>query len=117
MNMMRSGWRTGSADNPNRVIQYSQYAGAPQKEGIGGNSGSVSPSGHNSTYDEFTWKGVTDDPSVHACVYLYRTSGAAAGQGGTRQAAPDYYYCHAASADLRSAATTMLKYVSKTSPL
>ena len=104
------------ADNPNREIQYSQYAGSPQKENIGANTASVSPNGHNSTYDEFTGKGASEDPSAHACIYLYRTNGTPLGQGGTRQATPDYYYCHEASAELWSSAVTMLKYLSKTSP-
>ena len=93
--------------NQTRMIGYSQTAGQPQAEGVGPGGHSTSGTGHNSVTDEFAAVNGSSDPSVYACVYLFR-----ADAGAKRQGVPDFYYCHAASS-LRSSLTTMLKYIAK----
>jgi len=92
--------------NPGRTLQYSQTAGQPQGEGLGPGGHPGNSTGHNSVTDEFAAGSSSNDPSVYACVYLYRA------QGSARQSVPVYYYCHAASS-LKSSLGTMLKYISK----
>ena len=107
-----SGGAAVSSTNPNRVQEYSDYASKPQSSGLGPNAGKVAP--YQTPHDEFTASGMPDDPSANTCVYLYRTNGKALGEGGKRQEAPDYYYCHAGGGMSQSAVTTMLKYLAKT---
>jgi len=107
-----SGGAAVSSTNPNRVQEYSGYASKPQASDLGPNAGKVAP--YQAPNDEFTASGMPDDPSANTCVYLYRTNGKALGEGGKRQEAPDYYYCHAGSGMSQSAVTTMLKYLAKT---
>jgi len=92
--------------NQTRTIGYSQTAGQPQSEGVGPGAHSTSGTGHTSVGDEFAAVDGSSNPSIYACVFLYRAQGAA------RQAVPDYYYCRAASS-LKSSLTTMLKFVAK----
>jgi hypothetical protein len=100
------------AGNATRDLDYAQYAGAPRQESMGPNAATVSPTGHQSVHDEMSSHDAVNDPSVYACVFLYRTAGASGGEAGARGAAPAYYYCHAASS-LKSSVTTMLKYLAK----
>ena len=101
-----------SSGNQTRTLQYTQLAGQPEPEGLGPGGHSPTSTGHNAISDEFDAAGGSSDPSVYACVYLYRTAGAAQGASAARQAVPDLYSCHAASS-LRSSLSTMLKYVEK----
>jgi hypothetical protein len=106
----------GSATNdPNRAIEYSEYAGAPQRENIGANVETLSHGGHTSAHDALANREGSGDPSAYTCAYLYRTNGATTGQGGVRQATPVYYYCRGGGVAPQSAVTAMLKHLSKTS--
>jgi hypothetical protein len=106
----------GSAtSDPNRAIEYSEYAGAPQRENIGANVETLSHGGHTSAHDALANREGSGDPSAYTCAYLYRTNGATTGQGGVRQATPVYYYCRGGGVAPQSAVTTMLKHLSKTS--
>jgi hypothetical protein len=104
-----------SPDNSNRQTQYAQHGGTPERDSIGSNTASVSPTGHNSPADEFIGTGASNDPSAYTCTYLYRTHSIPTGQGRTREETPDYYYCRAAGVLPRAAVTTMLKYLAKKS--
>jgi len=101
-----------SSNDPNRVGEYSGYASKPQPNGLGPNAGTVAP--FRTPHDEFSGSEMSDGLSGNTCVYLYRTNGKALGAGGTRQVAPDYYYCHAGGGMSQSTVTTMLKYLTKT---
>jgi hypothetical protein len=107
-----SGGAGVSANDPNRVQEYSGYASKPQGDSLGPNAGTVAP--YRTPHDEFTGSEMSNGLSGNTCVYLYRTNGKAMGEGGTRQEAPDYYYCHAGGSMSQSAVTTMLKYLTKT---
>jgi len=107
--MLRDPVASSTYGNQTRTIGYSETAGQPQTEGVGPGGHSTSGTGHNSVTDEFAAVNGSSDPSVYACVYLYRAEGA------VRQADPEYYYCHAASS-LRSSLSTMLKYIAKQGP-
>jgi len=96
----------GGGGNATRDTQYSEYAGTPRQDNVGANAGTVSPTAHQSTYDEMAGHGASGDPNVYACVFLYRT------ENGARAATPAYYYCHAASS-VRSSAGTMVKFLAK----
>jgi len=96
----------GSATSQGRTLQYTQNAGLAQPEGYGPGGHSATSTGHNAIGDEFDAAGGANDPSVYACVFLFRARGAA------RQAVPEYYYCHAASS-LKSSLSTILKFIMK----
>lgn len=97
----------GPGGNPARTLQYSQAAGQPQSEGVGPGGHSASGTGHSSVADEFAAVNGSSDPSVYACVYVFRAEA-----GAKRQSVPDYYYCHSASG-MKSSLSTMLKFVAK----
>ena len=96
----------GGAVNATRDAQYSEYAGTPRQDNIGANAGTVSPTAHQSSYDEMAAHGASSDPNVYACVFLYRA------EGGARAAVPAFYYCHAANT-VKSSVGTMLKFLGK----
>lgn len=98
-------------NGPNRVGQYADYASKPLPESLGPNASKVSP--YKTPHDEFTGSGMSDGASGYTCVYLYRTNGKSLAEGGIRQEAPDYYYCHAGGGISQSTVTTMLKYLAK----
>ncbi len=107
-----SGGVSATPGDANRAIDYARSAGTPQPESFGANAATVAS--HSTPYDELSQHGASGDPSEYTCVYLFRANGASSGQGATHRETPDYYYCHAAGAESRSAVTTMLKFFSKT---
>jgi hypothetical protein len=107
-----TGGAGSGATDYNRVGEYTDYASKPQADSLGPNAGTVAP--FKTPQDEFTGTELSSGKGGHTCVYLYRTNGKAIGAGGTRQEAPEYYYCHAGGGISQSTVTTMLKYLSKT---
>jgi hypothetical protein len=106
-----SGGASVLPNDPNRVGQYADYASKPLPESLGPNAAKVSP--YKTPHDEFTGSGMSDSLAGNTCVYLYRTNGKSLAEGGIRQEAPDYYYCHAGGGISQSTVTTMLKYLAK----
>jgi hypothetical protein len=102
----------GGGGNATRDTQYSEYSGAPRQDNIGANAGTVSPTAHQSTYDEMSGHGGAGDAAVYACVFLYRMERQAGREEGVRSATPAYYYCRAESS-LKFSAGTMLKFLAK----
>jgi hypothetical protein len=106
-----SGASPSGSSNPHEYEQISSVRA--QDNSVGPNAGSYSPTAHESRPDELNGLGGSGSTDDYVCTYLFRTNGAPLGQGGTRQPAPDYYYCHSGADTPRSALTTMMKYLSK----
>jgi len=96
----------GSVTSQARTLQYTQSAGLAQPEGYGPGGHPATSTGHNAIGDEFDAAGSATDPSVYACVFVFRAQGAA------RESTPEYYYCHSASS-LKLSLGTMLKFLTK----
>jgi hypothetical protein len=98
--------------NATRDTQYAEYSGTPRQDNIGPGVGTVSSTAHQSSHDELASRDATSDPSVYACVFLYRAEAAQNGDDSGRASAPAYYYCHEAST-LKSSVSAMLKFLAK----
>jgi hypothetical protein len=103
-----AGVSSNGANNPDA---YNDYASKPQPDSLGPNTGTVAP--YKTPHNELEIAGMQNGVSGNTCVYVYRTSGKGIGEGGMRQEAPDFYYCHAGSGISQSTVTTMLKYLTK----
>ena len=104
-----AGVSSSGANNPNA---YNDYASQPQADSLGPNAGRVAS--YKTPQNELDIAGMQNGVSGNTCVYLYRTNGKGIGEGGMRQEAPYFYYCHAGGGISQSTVTTMLKYLTKT---
>jgi hypothetical protein len=100
-----------TTSDPNQSSAYNNYATKPQADALG--PGAPKLSTYQTPSNELEVAGMTNGGSGSTCVYFYRTDGKGIGEGGIRQATPEYYYCHEGSGISQSTVSTLLKFLAK----